>query len=355
MPVFRFCKTLKVFHELKVFLNAEAGATHGTPPHIECQEAQDQKLGAATRQLEKQRQMLVDKEREINRLRMDLAAAGKTWTQGSPSSREGADEPVSGSLPDFLIIGEAKTGTTFLYYLLTRHPYVEPAATKEVHYFDRRQKGFQNNLDWYRSQFPPPTWKEGRRIITGEASPYYMYHPHAARRASEVVPEARIIALLRNPVERAYSEYQHKARDGREDLSFEEAAASEEERIRGEKERLLTNERAGSPNFRNFSYLSRGVYVDQLQEWQRYFGRNQMLVLSSEDLFAKPLETLNRTLAFLELPGWEPENLEALDTPDSRHEASYDSMPPETRRRLEEYFRPHNQRLYDFLGTDFGW
>lgn len=347
--MFRLRKTLKVFRELKVFLDAEAGATRGEPPYVERLKTRDQKLEAATRQLDEQRKLLAEKEREVNRLRMDLAAAGKPWGKGAD------DEPSGGSLPDFLIIGEAKTGTTFLYYLLTRHPYVEPAATKEVHYFDRRRKGYEENLDWYQSQFPPPAWKQGRRVITGEASPYYMYHPHAARRASEVVPKARIIALLRNPVDRAYSEYQHKVRDGREELGFEEATASESERIRGERERLLANEQAGSPNLRNFSYLSRSIYVDQLLEWERYFGREQLLVLSSEELFDSPLETLKRAMEFLDLPEWAPEDLDSLSNPDSRHEANYDSMSPETRQKLEAYFAPHNQRLYDFLGRDFGW
>ena len=354
MPVFRLRKTLKVFGELKVFLDAEGGATRGEPPYVERRKTRDQRLEAATRQLEEQRRMLAEKEREVNRLRMDLAAAGKPWGKGS-AGKGADDEPSGGSLPDFLIIGEAKTGTTFLYYLLTRHPYVEPAVTKEVHYFDRRRKGYEENLDWYRSQFPPTMWRQGRRVITGEASPYYMYHPHAARRASEAVPEAKIIALLRNPVDRAYSEYQHKVRDGREDLGFEESTASEPERIRGERERLLANEQAGSPNLRNFSYISRGIYVDQLQEWQRYFNRDRMLVLASENLFAKPVETLHCVTEFLELPQWEPEDVETLSTPDSRHEASYEPISPETRRRLEAYFKPHNQRLYDFLGTDFGW
>jgi hypothetical protein len=344
-----------VFRNAKVFLDAEVGATRGIPPYQERREARDQKLEAATQRIEEQRRMLVDKEIENNRLRMDLAAAGKTWNQGETSSEGGAGDLADGSLPEFLIIGEAKTGTTFLYYLLTRHPYVEPAATKEVHYLDRPLKSFQNNISWYRSQFPPPAWKEGRRVITGEASPYYMYHPHAARRASEIVPEARIIALLRNPVDRAYSEYQHKVRTGREDLSFEKAVENEEERIRGQRERLLANERVVSPNLRNFSYLARGVYVDQLLEWERYFGRERMLVLSSEELFDAPMETLKRVMEFLELPEWEPEDLDSLSTPDSRHEADYESMTPETREQLKSYFATHNQRLYDFLGEDFGW
>lgn len=356
MPVFRFRKMLKVplSRDLKVFLNTEFGATRGASAYQE-QLEDDQKLKAATQQINEQRQMLVDKEREIDRLRMNLAASGKTWIWEGSSSQEEVGTRVNGSLPDFLIIGEAKTGTTFLYYLLTRHPYAEPAATKEVHYFDRRLKDFRGNLDWYRSQFPPPTWREGQRVITGEASPYYMYHPHAARRASEVVPEARIIALLRNPVDRAYSEYQHKVRAGNETLTFEEAVASEEVRIGGERERLLANERAGSPSLRNFSYLSRGIYVNQLREWQRYFGQDQMLVLNSENLFERPVETLKRVVSFLELPEWEPENLEDLSTTESRHEANYASMASETRRRLEGYFKPHNQRLYDFLDVDFGW
>jgi len=354
LPVFRFSKVLRMPRGVKAFLNAEAGATRGAPPHIERRGEQDRELNSASQRIEEQRLLLAEKEREITRLRMNLAASSKTWT-GESSTTENGGESAAGALPDFLIIGEAKTGTTFLYYLLTRHPYVEPAATKEVRYFDRRRQDFRGNLDWYRSQFPPPTWREGRRVITGEASPYYMYHPHAARRAAEVVPEARIIALLRDPVERAYSEYQHKLRSGNETLSFEEATASEGERTRGERARLLANEKAGSPVLRNFSYLARGVYVDQLQEWERYFGRDRMLVLSSDNLFADPVETLNKVIEFLELPHWEPDDLDALSTPDSRHEGSYETMSPETRRELEEYFRPHNQRLYDFLGTDFGW
>lgn len=252
--------------------------------------------------------------------------------------------------PDFVIIGAQKCGTTFLYRrLLSQHPHVEPARKKEIHYFDL-WKHYDRGGDWYRSHFPPPTWNEGRRSLTGEASPYYLFHPHAARRMAEVVPQVRLIAVLRNPVDRAYSSYQHAIRKGTESVpTFEEAVELEETRLRGERDKMLADERYDSLNLRRFSYLSRGVYADQLMEWSRFFSDAQMLVLKSENLFERTPDTLKLVLNFLDLPGWEPEARE------SRKERKYPPMNPDTRRRLRSYYDPHNQRLYEYLGVDFGW
>ena len=253
------------------------------------------------------------------------------------------------TLPDFIIIGTQKGGTTFLNQLLAQHPLIKRAFLKEVHYFDLN---FDKGINWYRSNFPVRTSKNDG-YVTGEASPYYMFHPHAARRASEVVPNAKLIVLLRDPVDRAYSHYQHQALrvrgKGQETLSFEQALEAEEGRLHGEVERMLQDEHYLSPNYRNYSYLARGVYVDQLQSWSKYFDRTQMLVLKSEVLFRDTAGILQATANFLEIPYWAPE---AYSIPNKRE---YKDMSPNVRQHLEDYFRPHNIRLYEYLGVDLGW
>lgn len=255
----------------------------------------------------------------------------------------------TGALPDFIILGAQKGGTTLLYHLLAQHPYVEAATSKELHYFD---KHFEKGIEWYRRSFPPPRWKDGRKIITGEATPYYLFHPPVPERMARVVPQARLIALLRNPVDRAYSQYNQQVGIGYETLSFEEAIEAEDARLRGERDMKFENQRAGF-NRQHFSYLSRGIYVDQLQRWSKFFDDKQMLVLKSEDFFERTPKTLRLVLDFLGLPDWEPASSEM---PEERNTGEYEQkLAPATRQRLEDYFEPHNRRLYEYLGIDFGW
>ena len=348
MPALRFAKTIDLFKGVRIFFDVEFGATRGVLKSGATKETQAEQLQASRQRIERQRRMLGRKEREITNLKMRLSALGN-GSKHVPETEDPEVEP--GMLPDFLIIGAQKAGTTYLYHLLTRHPYVAPATQKEVHYFDVH---FGKGDDWYRSHFPRPTWQEDRRIFTGEASPYYLYHPHAARRASQVVPHVKLIALLRNPVDRAYSDYQHKRREGREPLKcFQEAIEAEGHRLRGEREKMLADEYYASPDYRRFSYLSRGIYVDQLKVWRKYFNEDQLLVLKSEDFLERPADTLVSVHEFLRLPPWEAGDLS--DDPEVSHKGSYKKLDPAIRERLESYFEPHNQRLYEFLGVDFGW
>lgn len=247
--------------------------------------------------------------------------------------QEAGSEPGMGALPDFAIIGAPKCGTTFLYHLLAEHPLVRPAAFKELHYFDLlHDKGEQ----WYRRCFPSPRHKDGQKTITGEATPGYLDHPDAPERMAAVAPQVRLIALLRNPVDRAYSGYHFfRSRQGRVTNEFDKhARAALEDPLRSR-------------------MLSRGIYVDQLAAWSKVFAREQMLVLKSEEFFEDPRRTLDVVLNFLDLPAWEPE---ASELGQKRNKGPYEGgMEGETRRRLEEYYEPHNQRLYDYLGKDFGW
>jgi Sulfotransferase domain len=271
---------------------------------------------------ERERRMK-SKKLEIFRLENELQAA-KARTEGAPET---------GALPDFVIIGAPKCGTTFLYNLLTKHPHVQSAAFKEVHYFDSL---FEKGIEWYRGCFLPPRWKDGRMTIIGEATPGYLVHPHAAERMADVIPEARLIAMLRNPVDRTYSDYQFfEVRHGQEKGTFEETIAAYLDRPHG------------------YNPLHKSIYVDHLLRWSSYFSDEQMLVLKSEDVFECPQEMLKRVLDFLDLPVWTPTD---SDLQDRRNKGSYEQpMNPITRRQLEEYFKPHNQRLYEHLGEDFGW
>jgi hypothetical protein len=363
LPVFRFNKAFGIARDLKVFLNLQGGFTRGTVPGADphkmqanLSRRQADKLRKArqnARQLIKeQRKALKSKEQKILRLEKDLRnlalkegfrleneLRAKEWRAA------GQTEPEV--LPDFLIIGAQKCGTNSLYDLLTQHPHVERAITKELNYFNLH---FEKGIEWYRSQFPLPRRKEERKPITGEATPDYLFYSDAASRAAKVVPQARLIVLLRNPVDRAYSHYHHQIRKGRETLGFEEAIEAEQARLRGEIDKMLEDELYTSFNYRHFSYLSRGVYVDQLLRWSEFYSEERMLVLKSEDFFECTPETLKLVLNFLDLYGWEPETWEV------RNKGRYEQkMAPATRRRLEEYFEPHNRRLYEYLGVDFGW
>ena len=298
---------------------------------------------------DKKREMQ-SKKREIFQLKQELRTARRQKTDapdnGKPSAGA-AVEPKTGSLPDFVIIGAQKSGTTTFHYLLAQHPLVRPPVYKELHFFDRH---FDEGVEWYRRCFPPPRLKDGHETITGEATPSYLLNPLVPERAAGVVPQAQLIALLRNPADRAYSQYQKRVRLGVETRSFEEAVDEEAKRLLDEGYEMLEDERYADSEHRPSSYLARGLYAEQLLRWSEFYDRDQMLVLKSEDFFERPQEGLKAAQDFLGLPEWEPEALE------NRNKGSYESgMDPATRRRLEEYFEPHNQKLYEYLGKDFGW
>lgn len=255
----------------------------------------------------------------------------------------------AGVLPSFIIIGTQKGGTTSLYDEITSHPCVTPAVTKEVHFFD---VNFGKGLRWYQAFFP--SYSQGSKrhskdFITGEASPSYLCHPHAARRISEIVPQVQLLVLLRNPVTRAYSHYHHEVRLGFETLPFAEAIENENERLLGEKEKMLADETYDSQNYRHYSYLARGIYIDQVRVWRQLFPDKQILFLKSEDFYKDTTAVMKRVIAFLGLSDWEPE---ARRKPKA---FPYPQMDAKTRQCLMDYFEPYNQRLYEYLGVDFGW
>jgi hypothetical protein len=259
-------------------------------------------------------------------------------------------------LPHFMIVGAKRGGTTSLYNYLLEHPQVAPLfparqQIKGVRFFDLN---FHRGVGWYRSHFPAAAAgrqdRNGRRVIAGEASPYYLFHPLAAERAGRAVPEAKIIVLLRDPVERAYSHYKERVRHGAEPCgSFEEAIDREPGRLAGEEERILADPTYHSFAHEHHSYLAQGRYLDMLPRWRERFPPERLLILPSEQLYADPQAMLDRVLAFLGLPPWE------LRDPRAYNYHPADELAEGTRRRLAAGFSEHNRRLAEFLGMRLGW
>jgi len=253
--------------------------------------------------------------------------------------------PLRG-LPEVLIVGAQKGGTTSLFNYLVQHPDVLPPFGKEIHYFDLH---YARGVRWYRGRFPYRRRLRGG-TLTLDASPYYLVHPLVPQRAAQLLPKVKLVALLRNPIDRALSHYQHEVRGGRESLSFAEAIERESGRLAGEEERLRNDPHYYSFSHHRHSYTHRGRYIEQLRRWVEYFPRSQLLVLQSERLFRDPAAASAAVYGFLGLP---PHRLERYKP---FLQGTYErEMPVELRARLAAHFEPYNRELYQWLNEDFDW
>lgn len=261
----------------------------------------------------------------------------------------------SGTLPDALIIGAQRSGTTSLHEYATRHPGVWSARlTKEVHFFDLH---WDEATGWYRRYFPATSTRlrfrrrHGYDLTAIDASPYYLFHPDVPRRAAEVCPDVRLIALLRNPIDRALSQYKLEVKLGFEDApTFEDALEREATRLDGEEDRLLEDEHRLSLAHQHHSYVTRGHYMTQLERWLRLFPRERLLILISEEIFSDPHPETRRLHRFLGVPEREVGKLPKLMPSRNNQEVSL-----RTRALLRAEFRESNQQLYSLLGRDLGW
>jgi transposase len=272
---------------------------------------------------------------------------------------------TSGVLPNFLIIGAMRCGTTSLARYLGTHPDVFVAPQKEVHFFDRNSA---RGLEWYAGQFSGATIERA----VGEATQTYMYEDEAIHKVAETLPDARLIALLRDPVDRAYSHYWLNRSLGSEPLDFAQAVAAEPERVG-----------SGDPaRRRTYSYIDRGDYLRQLLHVCEHYPRSSLLVLLFEELRDRPEDIFRSVCRFLEIDdGFVPPNLgipvNRYDRPRSRQlrknlnrlprtirrvagrlnarRASYPPMDPSVRDELGSYFRERNAALESWLGLDLPW
>lgn len=242
-------------------------------------------------------------------------------------------------LPTVILAGAMRGGTTSLFSWLAQHPQVVASQRKEVHFFDLE---FARGPDWYRRQFAGGRHPALRRL---EATPYYMFEPRVPQRMRDLIPDARIVCLLRDPVERALSHYLKNRRDGREPLSFSDALSAEDERMEGEEERLLADPAYRSRVHQHYSYRRRGYYADQIQRLHSHFPKEQILLVDAGALFAHPARTVARVVSFLGLDPWEPRSFPV------RNATSRESPLSESERaRWTAHFAPHERRLESMIG-----
>ena len=240
-----------------------------------------------------------------------------------------------------------------MFRYLSQHPFhVGPLTRKEIHYFDRN---YDRGESWYRAHFPTPSRRAalserlGHEIVLGEATPAYLSHPLAPGRMNELMQTIRLVALLRNPVDRAFSQYRFEVAKGAVHRPFEEVIAEEAARIAAGQGHLEPNGSANGSAHGRSTYLARGIYVDQLERWMSLFSREQILVLCSEHLFDQPDQVFRQVLSFVGLPDLNLPSYGAFNTTRGR------DLGAETRDELVKYFRPHNERLFGFLGGTFPW
>jgi Sulfotransferase domain len=258
------------------------------------------------------------------------------------TSCEAAEKKTPKWAPDFLIIGAMKAGTTVLQHFIMEHPQVA-YKRGEIHFFDAV---YHRGLNWYKCHLPR---RLTSRHLVCDKSPYYMAHPLVPRRVHALNPDMKIIVILRNPIDRAYSHYQHNKRQEREPLTFEEAIEKEPERLAGEVEKMKRHHTYKSSAHRRYSYLARSRYAELLKRWFAYFPKEQFFIISSNDLREKPAKIMDSVFEFLELPAFRQEDKYR----NNRHK--YEPMDPATRQKLAEYFEPHNRELEELLGRKFNW
>lgn len=257
-------------------------------------------------------------------------------------------------LPTFVIVGAQKCGTTSLHRMLRQHPQVHMSRTKELHFFDRH---FDRGRDWYAAQFTPT--RQHRH--SGETTPSYMYLEDARKRLIATLPDAKIVMILRNPIDRAYSHYWHDVRRLEQKRRTQPVPESFEAALAQERPALMPQPAgAGGDAAGQLSYLGRGEYLDQIEPFAAAYGRDRLHVMLLEDLLADRTAALRGLFRFLGVRKRQAESVREVHVnryrrPDESGQvkaAEYRPMGPETRAVLVEHFTPHNERLGAWLGRD---
>jgi len=250
------------------------------------------------------------------------------------------------ALPDIIINGTVRSGTTSLFHYIGQHPSIINAFQDEIGFFD---SNYHLGFKWYRSFFPTITKlnklkNESGFSLTCEDTPFYFWKISAIKRIKKYLPNCNFITILRNPIDRAYSNFHLAVRTGNETNSFENVIKNEINILKNSKN--LSNSEL---IIKGKSYLGKSLYAFQLKNWFDEFNSSQMYVLSSEELYLEPKKSLNKIFDFLEIPQYEIKNLKKYKF------EKYSSMKTETRKLLDDFFKPHNEELFKILGKRFDW
>jgi hypothetical protein len=255
--------------------------------------------------------------------------------------------------PDYLVIGVKRGGTTSIAEYLFQHPDVlPPYVPKGPRYFD---VAYRRGWDWYELHFPTVATARKHEArtqvtpITGDSSPYIIFHPLALDRVKLHVPQAKLVVSLRDPVARAWSQYNYERRRGYEGLDIHAALDAEPQRLAGEEDRLRADPSYVSTAHRHQAYLARGQYAEQLERVYRLFPEDHVHVLLAEDLFKAPQATYDELTDFLGLPR------APLTDPRAFKANAYEPIPDDVRARLAEHYDKHNEALYALLGRRADW
>ncbi|POM27127.1 Sulfotransferase domain protein [Actinomadura rubteroloni] len=257
-------------------------------------------------------------------------------------------------VPDFLIVGAQRCGTTSLFRYLREHPGVlRDRFDKGVHYFDM---SYQRGFAWYRGHFPLTATarlserRTGIRPQTFEASPFYLFHPLAPERIARDLPDAKLIVMVRDPVERAYSAHAQEVRRGFETEPFDRALELEDERLRGEIERMVEDPAYVSFAVQHHAYRARGRYAEQLERLEGLVGRERIHVVDNHELATSPETVYDGVLDFLGLPRT---GYPVFERHNSAPRAA--AFPDALRRELDDHFAPEDERLTRWLGKAPSW
>lgn len=247
-----------------------------------------------------------------------------------------------GNKPDFFIVGAQKSGTTSLYeYLVKSSADINPASSKELYFFTEREGLGQR---FYESFFP--ACKAGK--LTGEATPDYFFYHACPEKVYKYNPNAKIIIILRDPVERAFSQYCHQNFTSKtkayDPLSFSKAIREEENRFNVDSLSKFFYE------YKYYSYKARGLYYEQLKNWLGYFDKNSICVVFLEDLKADPAATVKSTLLFL---GVKRINVD-VEFP-IKNKSPGSKINKEDEQYLRDFYKSDSEKLFEFLNDKPRW
>lgn len=236
-----------------------------------------------------------------------------------------------GRLPSFIILGAQKAGTTTMAQYLSFHPKISLAFEKEVHYFDRYAT---RPISWYKAFFKHKT---NTPSLVGEGTPAYLFIPGIETAIHKSVPEASFIVMLRNPTTRAYSHYLHEYSRGREHRTFLDCITKE----------IADLETQG---FSTTSYVSRGLYADQLSRWFSLFPTEQFHIIKSEDFFANTAHAMDSVYAFLGLASFEHHLIKGKQSYNTSDNTNYPKCTKEAIDLLDNFYQSKNEALASLLG-----
>jgi hypothetical protein len=284
------------------------------------------------------------------------------------------------SQPKFIIIGAQKSGTTSLYEYICQHPLVVKGKRRETHYFDWRfnsqilETNISGHRQYYSNFFEKDLLKKHPSLITGESTPsYLLYSDLVLPRLKLYVPWCKIIIILRNPIERAYSQYEmikdpngspeqlkNRGQSHYGEKSFEDIVNEEISELQANN----INERSTYQEFQRkiistapfnhggHSILSRGLYCFQVEHYLKEWPRDQLLILLTKDIKSGSVlqDCMNKVFKFIDLPEEDIADVEKKNTRNYQN-----SLKSETKQRLEEFYQPYNERLFKLLGYEMEW